>query len=70
LLKESEKMKSLDIAKEFGVRLNLVYQILYDLEGKGIIEPKREKTRINWKSEEVDAMRSELARRGYKRKGE
>jgi len=63
-------MKSLDIAKEFGVRLNLIYQILYDLEGKGIIEPEREKTRINWRPEEIEAMRSELQRRGYKRKGE
>jgi sugar-specific transcriptional regulator TrmB len=63
-------MKSLDIAKEFGVRLNLVYQILYDLEGKGIIEPDRAKTRINWKPEEVEIMRNELQRRGYKRKGE
>ena len=61
----SERMNALQLAKKYRVRLNYIYQVLYDLEALGIISPERSGRRLVLKPFDVAAIEKELQRRGY-----
>lgn len=60
-------MKALQLAKKYRVRLNYVYQVLYDLEGKGLIEPDRKRSRLSLNEKDGIILEKELQRREYRR---
>lgn len=60
-------MKALDLAKKYRVRLNYIYQVLYDLEAKGLIEPDRSRSRLGLNERDVIILEKELQRREYRR---
>ena len=60
-------MKALELAKKYRCRLNYVYQVLYDLEAAGLIEPERLRSRLNLNERDVIILEKELQRREYRR---
>ena len=60
-------MNALQLAKKYRVRLNYVYQVLYDLEAKGLIEPERSRSRLGLNERDVIILEKELQRREYRR---
>jgi len=62
-------MNALQLAKKYRCRLNYVYQVLYDLEAKGLIEPDRSRSRLGLNERDVIILEKELQRRGYSKAG-
>jgi DNA-binding transcriptional regulator YhcF (GntR family) len=60
-------MNALQLAKKYRVRLNYVYQVFYDLEAKGLIEPDRKRSRLNLNERDSIILEKELQRREYRR---
>jgi hypothetical protein len=56
-----------DLAKGYRVRPNYVYQILYELEARHVIAPKRTGKYLQLTPLEIEALENELQRRGYHR---
>lgn len=63
----SERMNALQLAKKYRCRLNYVYQVLYDLEAKGLIKPDRSRSRLGLNERDVIILEKELQRREYRR---
>jgi len=63
----SDVMKALELAKKYRCRLNYVYQVLYDLEAKGLIEPDRKRSRLSLNEKDGIILEKELQRREYRR---
>lgn len=58
-------MSMRQLAREYQVTPNHVYQVLYDLEAKRVIEPKRSGKFLRLTSLEISAIEKELQRRGF-----
>lgn len=58
-------MSMRQLAREYQVTPNHVYQVLYDLEAKRIIEPKRSGKYLQLTPLEIEALEKELQRRGH-----
>lgn len=56
-----------DLAKGYRVRPNYLYQVLYELEARRVIEPKRAGKYLQLTPLEIEALEKELQRRGYER---
>lgn len=63
----SERMNALQLAKKYRCRLNYIYQVLYDLEAKGLIEPDRKRSRLSLNEKDGIILEKELQRREYRR---
>jgi hypothetical protein len=58
-------LRVMDLAKRYRVRPTALYQLMYDLEARGIISPERSGRRLVLKPFDVAAIEKELQRRGY-----
>ncbi len=62
-------LRVMDLAKRYRVRPTALYQLMYDLEARGIINPERFKRRLQLQPFDIAEIERELQRRGYSKAG-
>ena len=62
-------LRVMDLAKRYRVRPTALYQLMYDLEARGIISPERFKRRLQLQPFDIAEIERELQRRGYSKAG-
>ena len=56
-----------DLAKDYRIRPNYLYHIMYELEARRVIAPKRSGKYLQLTPLEIEALEKELQRRGHQR---